>query len=236
LFITNFMDEWNSLYLSGEVGLVESSRQANLVSAGYDYVGFGTQFLDVELDGDDDLMITNGHVQDYVDHGRQPTMPPLLMLNRGDGRFDSAGGHDIGSFFQERYLGRGMARLDWNRDGLNDLLISSLDRPLVLLTNHAQPRGGYVSLRLVGTVSNRDAIGTSVVVRRGGQSAWQQLTAGDGFAASNQRELIFGTGQDAVIEQIEIEWPSGEKQVFAAVEANRHYIAVEGQGGLVPTN
>jgi hypothetical protein len=136
---------------------------------------------------------------------------------------------ELGTFFQTPRLGRGLARLDWNRDGLEEAAVSSLDQPFVLLENLTQNHGHRLVVRLTGTKSSRDAIGTTVRVKTKGQTLVRQLTAGDGYFASNQRTLVFGLGDAKQIESLEVTWPSGVHQLFEGGVADQEVHLIEGQ-------
>lgn len=230
LFVTNFDNESNTLYRQepGQIFL-DVTQSANLTDNSVPLLGWGTQFVDGELDGRPDLIVTNGHVNDLRSKGRPYQMPPQYFRNVGEGRFEEVSASTLGPFFEGQYLGRGMARLDWNRDGLEDVVISHLDAPVALLTNTTKKRGHFLALRLVGVQSARDAIGTTVTVKSGSQTSVRQLTAGDGNQSSNQRLLVFGLGENPQVDRVEIHWPSGQKQDFEDLKADAEYIVVEGQ-------
>ena len=212
LFVTNFYDESNTLYRRQPNGqFVDDSKRAGLGDPSVNLLGFGTQFLDGELDGALDVMITNGHVNVPNNPKVAWQMPPQYFSNRGDGEFVERRPGSVGPYFGGRYLGRGMARIDWNRDGLEDVIISHLDSPAALLSNTTTSAGHYLAVRLRGTQSNRDAIGASAIMTLGGTTLHRQLTAGDGYHASNQRLLTFGLGDHTQIDRLEIRWPSGLK-------------------------
>ena len=122
------------------------------------------------------------------------------QLFRWDGRqFLEVDGAEVGPYFEQKWLGRPVARLDWNRDGRDDLLVGHLEDDSALLTNTTPATGRFLSLKLFGVGSSRDAIGTTVRARFGDRTIVRQLTAGDGYQASNERRLILGLGQaDAV--------------------------------------
>ena len=157
-------------------------------------------------------------------------MAPQYYRTRGVGRFDLGVAEDLGPHFAERYLGRGLARLDWNRDGRPDVVITAVDVPAVLLTNSTEASGHWLVLRLVGTMTQRDAIGAQVVVTVDGKTRVHQLTAGDGYHASNDRRLLLGLGRNERVEELEVRWPRGRLQKFSDVAGDRELVVVEGRG------
>ena len=233
VFVTNFLNETNTLYLTDTaVVFSDATREAGLAEPGRDLLGFGTQFLDADLDGHLDLLIANGHIDDYRRYGRPYTMPAQFFSNDGTGRFWEREPEIVGPYFDRRVLGRGMSRLDWNRDGFEDVVICHLDQPATLLTNTSREPNAFVALRICGTTSARDAHGTTVVVQTENLTITRQLTAGDGYQASNERVLIFGLGHSATIQRIDVRWPSGITESFLSVDKNREYLIVEGTGRL----
>lgn len=236
LFVSNFHNESNTLFQQHSEHLFQdSTRQARLHDPSLKLLGFGTQFLDAELDGDLDLFVTNGHIDDFRDTGVPYRMPPQLFANDGTGRFDELKAESLGRFFQGTYLGRGAARVDWNRDGLDDLVISHLHAPVALLTNTSSDVGRYVAVRLVGVDSSRDAIGTVLTAEIQGRTLVRQLTAGDGYQASNERRVIFGLGDDQQIDALHVRWPSGTVQRFDNLSADSDLVLIEGRGRPVVT-
>ncbi|MEX1232861.1 MAG: FG-GAP-like repeat-containing protein, partial [Planctomycetaceae bacterium] len=234
LFVTNFYQESNTLYLQQADGLfVDGTREAGLRSSSLPMLGFGAQFIDADLDGRRDLMVTNGHVHDGTNRGIAYRMPPQFYRNVGRGRFVEFKAEQLGPFFDGRYLGRGMARLDWNRDGKEDVAISHIEAPAALVTNTSPTTNRFFSLQLRGVDSSRDAIGTTVTVKAGEQTQHQQLTAGDGYQASNERQLTFGLGAHSQIDECTIRWPSGLEQRFVDIAADQFWLAVEGNSELV---
>ncbi|HBJ38520.1 MAG TPA: hypothetical protein DDZ51_27950 [Planctomycetaceae bacterium] len=234
LFVTNFYQEPNNLYVQQSDRLFQDrARPANLWDAGFAMLGWGTQFLDADLDGYADLIVANGHVHDPVDPQVPYQMPPQFFRNLGSGQFLLQPAETLGKYFQGKYLGRAVARLDWNRDGLDDVCIMHLDSPVALLTNQTKQRGNHLSLSLVGTASDRDAIGTSVRATFGQHTSVHQLIAGDGYQASNQRQLNIGVGESKVVNRIEIVWPSGKTQVFVNIPVDNAFLVIEGEEQLI---
>ncbi len=230
LFVTNFEFETNTLYRQyAERQFNDETQDAGLGQVSLPYVGWGTQFVDAELDGRLDLLITNGHVNNLEDHGKPYRMPPQFLSNVRQGRFVERPAASLGRFFTEPSLGRGMARLDWNRDGRDDVVISHLDRPAALLTNTTALTGHALGLRFIGVTSERDAIGTTVTLTANGRRLMRQLTAGDGNQSSNERLLVIGLGEATVVDHMEVRWPSGIMQRFEQIAADRELLLIEGR-------
>ena len=233
LFVTNFQGESNTLYVQAPGGVYEDwTLMAGLHDASFDLLGFGTQFVDADLDGNLDLMVTNGHIVDGRSQGGDYRMPPQFFYNTGGGRFLAIPADAIGRFFRGRYLGRGMARLDWNRDGRDDLAVSHIGDPAALLTNTSPEVGGFLSIKLIGTQSGRDAVGARVVVRTADGETVHLVTAGDGFQCSNERRLTIGVGGVDQIGELRIEWPSGSEDSFFDLAVNQEWLVCEGRGLL----
>ncbi|MCP3693517.1 MAG: hypothetical protein GY917_15055 [Planctomycetaceae bacterium] len=228
LFVTNYYRESNTLYQQQGGMFVDTTRPAGLREPSFSWLGFGTQFLDADLDGHLDLVITNGHVDDYRKNNQPFAMPPQFLHNRGQARFQELDPTELGPYFQKRYRGRGLARIDWNRDGREDFVVSHLDAPVSLLTNQTREQGNYLVVQLVGTTSSRDAIGSRVTIKRGDQTWTAQLTAGDGYQASNQRQLVFGIGDVSQVDQLKVDWISGTTQSFKSPPVNSEIRIVEG--------
>lgn len=230
LFVTNFEQESNTLYtrLDG-LQFTDATAAAGLAQHSLAMVGWGTQFLDGELDGRLDLLITNGHVNNLLDQDKLYRMPPQYLQNVGKGRFSELPADSLGPFFSAQALGRGMARLDWNRDGREDVVISHLDRPAALLTNATGRVGHVLVLRLRGVISDRDAIGSGVTVTVDGKRLERQLTAGDGNQASNERSLVFGLGESRRVDHTMIRWPSGQTQEWKDLPVDAELLLIEGR-------
>jgi ASPIC/UnbV protein/VCBS repeat protein len=235
LFVTNFYEESNTLYLQSSDGMfIDGIAASGLQAPSFPMVGFGTQFIDGELDGYPDLVVTNGHVDDFTHLQIPYKMRPQYFRGKGNGKFVEIPAADLGAFFQGEYLGRGLARIDWNRDGREDVVISHLAAPVALLENSTPETGHFLAIQLRGVTSARDAIGAEVMLVAGGRRRFQWLTAGDGYMASNERQLIFGLGAEERVEQLHIRWPSGLRQEFADLAANQALIFIEGSSRPMP--
>ena len=234
LFVTNFLNQSNTLYrkLPQQEFFADLTQRSGLHENSMGLLGWGTQFVDADLDGQLDLILTNGHVERFPDRQALYEMPAQYLHNTGGGRFLELKSDRVGEFFDKHVLGRGMARLDWNRDGLNDVLISHMDAPVALLTCTSPTHGHYVALRLRATGSARDAIGTQLTLKVAGRSLYRQQTAGDGYMASNQRQLIFGTGAETSVGPLVIRWPSGHVDTFPTLPVDCELMLVEGRAPI----
>jgi hypothetical protein len=229
LFVTNFYHESNTLYRQIAPGqFADMTRAAKLRDPGFDMLGFGTQFLDADLDGWEDLVVTNGHIDDLTSIGEPYKMPAQVHRNLGSGVFVDVPARKLGPFFEEFHLGRGLARLDWNRDGREEFAVSHMGERAGLLLNSSDSAGHFLAIRLVGTRLSRDPIGTSVEIKLANRTIVKQLTGGDGYQASNERQLVFGLGNSEFVDALTIRWPGGTSQNWSNVPADQHLIVIEG--------
>lgn len=229
LFVTNYVNETNALYINDTHGIAqELSSSFRLQGPSLPMLGFGTQAIDADLDGDWDLFVTNGDLDDFSHHNRPLRMPPQFFENLNNQRFAQVQAPDHGDYLSGEFRGRGLAKLDWNRDGLFDLAISHLDSPAALVTNLGKPQLPFFRLRLIGTASHRNAAGTTVTLITPTVQTSQQLTVGDGYQASNEQQLVFpiAVQDDATIE---VYWPSGHIDHWTGMTAGNEYVGVEGR-------
>ncbi|MBA3312996.1 MAG: VCBS repeat-containing protein [Planctomycetaceae bacterium] len=239
LFVTNYWGEPNTLYLQEPGGLfLDRTHESGLRDPSWPMLGFGSQFLDAELDGLPDLVVANGHIDDFTHRDQPHRMRPQFFRNLGGGRFAESPSESLGPWFEGEYLGRGLARLDWNADGLEDFAVSHLHGSAALVENRTADPGRFIAVRLVGVRSARDAIGATVTVKAGGRTRAKQLTAGDGYMASNERRLVFGLGDHVHADELTVRWPSGLTQDFRRVAAGLEYLLIEGRHApfLLPRN
>ncbi|MEP3480021.1 MAG: FG-GAP-like repeat-containing protein [Fuerstiella sp.] len=228
LFVTNFYRQENTLYtnaLGG--GFLDSTRESKLRGPSLPELGFGTQFLDADLDSELDIVVGNGHLDDFTDRGIPFEMQPQLFMNLGGMQFEVQPSMSVGAWFEKRHLARGIAKLDWNRDGLEDFGVSMLSEPMALLTNSTENAGHFLNVKLIGDSCSRDAVGASVKLEFSGMERWMQVTAGDGYASANQKQLTFGMGEANVVDVLTVTWPSGTSQSFKNVSANQAYFVIE---------
>ncbi len=230
LFQSNFLGQSNTLYLGSPDGhFNDATIDAGLHRNSIPLLGWGAEFLDADLDGWQDLVVVNGHLEDRTRFGDLYRMQTRIYRNTGYGRFMPIDPAQLGAWFQKARLGRSLATLDWNRDGRTDFAVSNLDSAAALLIGDTTPTGNYVKVHLRAVDSARDAIGTEVVIESADRRWVHQLVCGDGFQTSNERTIVVGLGTDTRIEQMTILWPSGRIQRLKSLSANQELFIVEGR-------
>ncbi len=228
LFMTHLDFESNTLYRNAPNNLfLDSSAMTGVVTPSATRVGFGTNFLDFDHDGDNDLFVANGHILDNAKE-RNPTLDyeqrNQLLENR-DGRFVDVSGQ-AGEHFTIRRVGRASATGDLDNDGDLDLLIANSNREVVVLRNQRELIGGgrrWLMLRLLSRHGGRDAIGSRVRVIAGDRIWVDEIHSGASYLAQSDLRVHFGLGEIDRIDRIEIRWPEGEIQQLdgAGLELDR---------------
>lgn len=189
-------------------------------------------FADLDLDGALDLVVANGHIDETVRNIRGNVgyaQPPLLFLNQGNASFREVAGL-AGSTFAQPRVGRGLAAGDFDRDGDVDLLMTTNNGPAVLFRNDQKTGNRSLRLRLVGTTSNRDAIGATIRIVHGGTSQSRMVKSGSSYLSQSELPVTFGVGTRDRIDRLVITWPNGKTEDFANVATGKAYDCTEGKG------
>lgn len=233
LLVTNFYNESNTFYdpLTSDF-YQDRTASVRLEESSLQQLGFGTQFVDADLDGQLEVMIANGHVDDLRWDGR-PYQMPAQCFRFQSGVFHQLPPGELGNYFNRLHIGRSVVCVDWNVDRRPDLVVGHLAEPCALLTNVSEVSDRGASLRLIGTRSARDPIGATVTYQLKDRTITRQLTAGDGYHASSQHELWLGTADLPQLQHLLIRWPSGEQQSLTEVAAGGRYIVTEGRPGIL---
>jgi hypothetical protein len=233
--ITNFDNEMIGLYRLSGKSFEDIAPQSGVGIASRNSLGFGCSFLDVNLDGWLDFAVANGHIDETVRNIRGNVgyaQPPQLFLNGGKGTFREVAA-DAGEGFDRPKVGRGLAYGDFDRDGDLDLLITTNNGPAYLYRNDQLAGNRSIRFQLVGTKSNRDAIGATVRIVAGGMAQSRVVKGGSSYLSQSELPVTFGVEKHDRIDRVVIDWPSGQTQEFKNLAAGRAYDCTEGKG-IVP--
>jgi enediyne biosynthesis protein E4 len=192
---------------------------------------WGISFLDYDNDGRPDIVTGNGHVNPDVDKdiiGVHYEERMGLFRNVGRGKFEDVSA-TVGAFARRRST-RGLAVGDYDNDGHLDVLCINRNAEAELFRNVAAEKNNWVMLRLDGIQSNRDGAGAQVLMTSGKHKRYAECRLGSSYASSPDKRLHFGLGDQARVDRLEIRWPSGRKDVYSDLDANRIYVATEGKG------
>ena len=227
LFITNFDDDYNTLYHNdGKGSFTDVSYAAKVAAVSLPYVGWGTWFFDYDNDGWVDLLVVNGHVYPQLPTYRQRN---FVHHNNRDGTFAEVG-EQLGAPFTEKRTGRGAAFGDIDNDGDVDVVINNLDGPPQVLRNDGGNENNSILIKTIGVKSNRDGIGARVKIVSGDLTQIAEVYSGGSYLSQNDLRLHFGLEKRTKVDLIEVHWPSGMIDKIADAGANRIITIKEGQG------
>jgi len=234
LVVTNLDYETNELYTNnGDLTFTDATFRAGLGQPNFLHVGFGIDLLDYDDDGDNDILIMNGHILDNIELFRDQVtyqQPRSLLLNDGTGRFTDIS-DKAGDDFSKVNVGRGLAVGDYDDDGDLDFFVVNSGRKAQLFRNEggndpARGGGHWLMVRLHGVKSNRDGVGARVRVKTTGpkgEERWQVdlVKTASSYMSQNDMRLHFGLGASASADVVEIRWPSGAVQTLTDVKGDR---------------
>ncbi len=232
LFKTNFSDDTSTFYHANGDGTYTDTTFAAGLGINADALGWGAMFADVDNDGWPDLLLANGHVYPEVDQaklGASYREPRFLYLNLGNGKFKDVS-KISGPGLTEPLPGRGLAIADLWNDGRLEAVVNNLsDRPL-LLVNEARNAHHWMGLHLIGTQSNRSAIGARITLQ-GASRIWvDEVRSGSSYSSSNDLRLHFGLGVHPALVSLTVRWPNGQRESFAAPALDAISSITEGSG------
>lgn len=236
VYVTNFADEHNSLYMNnGNYDFTEVSFIAKVAQATRPYVGWGTGFFDLDNDTWLDLLVVNGHVYPQMDHissGARYKQNKLLFVNQGDGTFCNASAQ-AGPALMELRVSRGAAFGDLNNDGQIDIVVEDLDASPMILQNEGDRTNHWVTFEIAAKSGNPLAIGAKVIVRTGSVVQAEEIRSGASYLSQNDLRVHFGLGKATRIDSVEIRFNSGKTEILKDVEVDKFHAVLEGEG-IVP--
>ena len=235
LFITTFANDNYVLFHNDGGGFfTDVSFPSGVAERTIPWLGWSTFFMDYDNDGWTDLFAANGHVYPEVDGKttEKYRQPLLLFRNVRGGKFRDVSGETGLSEMRWRSA-RGGAYCDFDNDGDIDILLSNIDDGPQLLENTGGNRAGWLELKLIGTKSNRDAIGAQVKAQAGDLVQYDHVRAGGSYLSGNDPRLHFGLGEHKSVDTIEIRWPSGAVEKLQNLKANQ-IVAIKEGAGVVP--
>jgi hypothetical protein len=232
MFITEFADQPNTLYRNGTQGFEDVAMQSHLGQSSLPLVGWGTSFFDMDNDGWLDLFAANGHVYPQMDNVKGSAAyaePMLLHRNLRNGTFEEVS-QAAGLADMPLKSRRGAAFGDIANNGNVDIVVLNVGEPPSLLLNTNKVANHRVLFQLIGTKSNRAAIGTRVTIHTGGMTQFDEVRGGSSYLSQNDLRLHFGLGSMTKIDSVEVRWPGGKIETLKDLTADKIYTIVEGSG------
>lgn len=230
LFVANIDQEMFSLYRN-EDGLDFVDTSLEIRRETLQMSGWGLRFADLDLDGDPDLVIANGHPDDMIEMFKPlVTYRQELLLFENEGKDMRNVSSTAGSAFQERYSARGLAIGDYDNDGDIDVLVSTNGGPPLLLRNVTSRGNHWVGLRLVATRSNAKAAGAEINWSAGGTQRSRYRASGGSYLSSHDPRELLGLGSASSADWVEVRWPSGTVSRLESVRAGSYVTVREGDG------
>jgi hypothetical protein len=227
IFVNNFAEDFSTLYRQLPGGLWEDvSKKSGIGPATYRTLAWGAAFPDLDHDGDQELLVLNGHIYPQID--RHPELigtyqqRNILLDNRGPVGPDAVPQFvdvtdSAGPGWQQVRASRGLAVADYDDDGDLDLLITHLDAPPSLLRNDSRTEGAWLVVTLEDEKGGIIPIGAEVRVRAGGRTHWRDVASGDSYMSTHDPRPHFGLGTATAAEEVEVRWPDGARSVLRGV-------------------
>lgn len=222
--ITNLANQKYALYANAGDGSFDyTTPTTGLGAITLLHSGWGVRFLDYDNDGWKDLFIVQSHVMDTIEvnepHLRYRESPLLLWNDKGKRFVDVS--EQSGAIFEQKWAARGMAIGDIDNDGKVDVVVTSNDGPAWVLRNEMPAQNHWITLKMVGTKSNRDGIGARIEIATSAGKQFATVTTSGSYQSSSDKRVHFGLGPASSINRVEIHWPSGAKQVLSNVKVDQ---------------
>ena len=235
IFKTNFAGDTSTLYANTGTGACDDRTFAGGIGVNTRWLGWATAFVDFDNDGWLDLFLANGHV--YPEVAQLETeaayrQRKVVYWNRG-GRFQDVTLR-LGPPATTPHAARGAAFADYDDDGDVDVVVNNVHEAPSFFRTDSDPSRAWALLHLVGTSSNRDAIGARVAAVAGGRTQWQEVRGGGSYISQNDFRVHFGLGEAARLDRVWVRWPNGREEQWRDVPMRRVHVLREGTGKEAP--
>ena len=234
IFVTNFAEETNTLYQNiGDMIFIDATLVAGMGTVSRQYLGWGTDFVDLDNDGLQDIFVANGHIYPQIDgleFSGNYLQRKEIYRNIGDGRFEEIA-LDLEGDLLTGKSARGAAFGDHDNDGDIDVIVINIDDRPSFYRNEGGNRNHWITFRLEGTESNRDGIGARVEIEVGGKTQVAEVRSGASYLSHNDMRIHFGLGDVTRVDRVRIRWPNGNvEELEEGIEADRFLWVREGEG------
>jgi len=238
VFKTNFAGDTSTLYVNSGDGYCEDRTFASGIGINTRWLGWGTAFVDLDNDGWLDLFLVNGHVYPEVAQLKTEAgykQRKVVYRNLGNGRFSDITAL-VGAPATDPKAGRGAAFGDYNNDGQIDVAIANVNDLPDLYRLNGNRAHHWITLKLVGVASNRDAIGARVRCVTGSVQQWQEVRGGGSYMSQNDFRVHFGLASATRVDRIDVRWPNGREETWESLDVDKFHTLKEGSGHALPSS
>lgn len=235
IWVTNYENELHALYLNdcreGKVIFRYGTQVTGIAAIGQAYVGWGTRFMDLDLDGWEDLVVSNGHAIRFPKGNAKRAEKPILLMSyaersgRRKYRDETTRG---GSYFASEHVGRGVAFGDLDNDGRMDMVFANLNEPAAVVRGIGGEGNHWLTLELKRK-EHRSPVGARVIVEIGDRKQTRFAKGGGSYTSASDPRHHFGLGQSEKVDRVTVIWPSGEEQSWEGLAADRAWTLSEGE-------
>lgn len=226
IWVTNYENETFALYHNDRDGMFRClTENTGITALGTLYVGFGTIAADFTLSGNEDIVVSNGHVMMYPNYS-EIQQDALYLRNDGRGRISKVD-FPKDSYFGRGHRGRGVVTGDLDQDGKLDLVFSHVNEPASILRQTSDLSGQFIEIELVGTACCRDGIGASVMLTTDKRTRFRQVFGGGSYLSQNPYTVHFGVPVGDVVKEVKIEWPDGTEQQIKDLQIGQRTVVVQ---------